>query len=167
MPRPPADAVLPSAPDSFPVRSADLARMSRAATAMYEVIAAVDLGSNSFHMVVARYSHGQLVIIDRLREMVRLGAGIGEDGRLDKEAAARALACLRALRPAPARYPRAQRARGRHQRAARRASQAGISRAGARGAWVSDRNRLRHGRGAPDLLRRRPSIYQLRPADGW
>jgi exopolyphosphatase / guanosine-5'-triphosphate,3'-diphosphate pyrophosphatase len=68
--------------------------MSRAASAMYEVIAAVDLGSNSFHMVVARYSHGQLVIIDRLREMVRLGAGIGEDGRLDKEAAGRALACL-------------------------------------------------------------------------
>ena len=61
---------------------------------MNEVIAAVDLGSNSFHMVVARYSHGQLVIIDRLREMVRLGAGIGEDGRLNKEAAARALTCL-------------------------------------------------------------------------
>jgi len=61
---------------------------------MNEVIAAVDLGSNSFHMVVARYSHGQLVIIDRLREMVRLAAGIGEDGRLDKEVAARALACL-------------------------------------------------------------------------
>src|ERR1700689_3335936 len=59
-----------------------------------EVIAAVDLGSNSFHMVVARYSHGQLVIVDRLREMVRLAAGIGDDGRLDKEAAARALACL-------------------------------------------------------------------------
>ena len=42
---------------------------------MSDVIAAVDLGSNSFHMVVARYSHGQLVIIDRLREMVRLAAG--------------------------------------------------------------------------------------------
>jgi exopolyphosphatase/guanosine-5'-triphosphate,3'-diphosphate pyrophosphatase len=68
--------------------------MSRAASAMFEVIAAVDLGSNSFHMVVARYSHGQLVIIDRLREMVRLAAGVGEDGRLDKEVAARALACL-------------------------------------------------------------------------
>ena len=37
-----------------------------------DVIAAVDLGSNSFHMVVARYSHGQLMILDRLREMVRL-----------------------------------------------------------------------------------------------
>jgi exopolyphosphatase/guanosine-5'-triphosphate,3'-diphosphate pyrophosphatase len=68
--------------------------MSRGASATDEVIAAVDLGSNSFHMVVARYSHGQLVIIDRLREMVRLAAGIGDDGRLDKEAAARALGCL-------------------------------------------------------------------------
>ena len=46
---------------------------------MSDVIAAVDLGSNSFHMVVARYSHGQLVIIDRLREMVRLAAGVAEN----------------------------------------------------------------------------------------
>jgi exopolyphosphatase/guanosine-5'-triphosphate,3'-diphosphate pyrophosphatase len=58
------------------------------------VLAAVDLGSNSFHLVVARYTHGQLVVIDRLREMVRLGSGVEKDGRLDKEVAARALACL-------------------------------------------------------------------------
>jgi exopolyphosphatase / guanosine-5'-triphosphate,3'-diphosphate pyrophosphatase len=45
-------------------------------------------------MVVARYSHGQLVIIDRLREMVRLAAGVEENGRIDKDVAARALACL-------------------------------------------------------------------------
>jgi exopolyphosphatase/guanosine-5'-triphosphate,3'-diphosphate pyrophosphatase len=45
-------------------------------------------------MVVARYTHGQLVIIDRLREMVRLAAGVAENGRIDKEAAARAIACL-------------------------------------------------------------------------
>ena len=45
-------------------------------------------------MVVARYTHGQLVILDRLREMVRLGAGIEADGRLNKDVAARALACL-------------------------------------------------------------------------
>ncbi len=45
-------------------------------------------------MVVARYSHGQLVIIDRLREMVRLAAGVEENGRIDKEVASRALACL-------------------------------------------------------------------------
>lgn len=45
-------------------------------------------------MVVARYSHGQLVILDRLREMVRLAAGLDENGRLDKAVSARALECL-------------------------------------------------------------------------
>jgi exopolyphosphatase/guanosine-5'-triphosphate,3'-diphosphate pyrophosphatase len=59
-----------------------------------DVIAAVDLGSNSFHMVVARYSHGQLIILDRLREMVRLGAGLDEQGRLTRDAVEAALACL-------------------------------------------------------------------------
>src|SRR5258708_17732751 len=59
-----------------------------------DVLAAVDLGSNSFHMVVARYSRGQLVILDRLREMVRLAAGLGDSGRLDDTATDRALRCL-------------------------------------------------------------------------
>jgi exopolyphosphatase / guanosine-5'-triphosphate,3'-diphosphate pyrophosphatase len=59
-----------------------------------DVIAAVDLGSNSFHMVVARHSHGQLVILDRLREMVRLAAGLDEQGRIDKTVAARCIECL-------------------------------------------------------------------------
>lgn len=45
-------------------------------------------------MVVARHSHGQLVILDRLREMVRLAAGLDENGRLDKTVTARALECL-------------------------------------------------------------------------
>jgi len=67
---------------------------SGAAQPVPDILAAVDLGSNSFHMVVARYSHGQLVIIDRLREMVRLASGVEESGRIDKDAAARALACL-------------------------------------------------------------------------
>jgi len=59
-----------------------------------EVLAAVDLGSNSFHMLVARLSHGQLTVIDRLREMVRLGAGLDAGQRLDAQAQQRALACL-------------------------------------------------------------------------
>ena len=57
-------------------------------------MAAVDLGSNSFHMIVARYVQGRLVVVDRLREMVRLAAGLGADGRLSREAMARAVACL-------------------------------------------------------------------------
>jgi exopolyphosphatase/guanosine-5'-triphosphate,3'-diphosphate pyrophosphatase len=68
--------------------------MSRAAVAVPDVLAAVELGSNSFHMVVARHEHGQLVIIDRLREMVRLAEGVDDDGRLDKLVSGRALACL-------------------------------------------------------------------------
>ncbi|RYZ68488.1 MAG: exopolyphosphatase, partial [Proteobacteria bacterium] len=61
---------------------------------MPDVLAAVDLGSNSFHLVVARHAAGQLIIIDRLREMVRLAEGLDADGRLDKAVSQRALACL-------------------------------------------------------------------------
>jgi exopolyphosphatase / guanosine-5'-triphosphate,3'-diphosphate pyrophosphatase len=59
-----------------------------------DVIAAVDLGSNSFHMVVARRSNGAIAIVDRIREMVRLGAGLDEQGRISTGAADAALACL-------------------------------------------------------------------------
>src|SRR5690349_20281059 len=58
-------------------------------------MAAVDLGSNSFHMVVARTQDGVLAIVDRLREMVRLASGLAEDGSLDAASQERALACLR------------------------------------------------------------------------
>jgi exopolyphosphatase/guanosine-5'-triphosphate,3'-diphosphate pyrophosphatase len=59
-----------------------------------DILAAVDLGSNSFHMIVARYAEGRLVVVDRLREMVRLAAGLDSEGRLSREATARALAAL-------------------------------------------------------------------------
>jgi exopolyphosphatase/guanosine-5'-triphosphate,3'-diphosphate pyrophosphatase len=58
------------------------------------VMAAVDLGSNSFHMVVARTHHGQLTIVDRLREMVRLASGLNDFGYLDNASQDRALGCL-------------------------------------------------------------------------
>ena len=59
-----------------------------------ELLAAVDLGSNSFHMVVARAVLGQLRIIDRLRETVRLAEGLDGQGGLSDDARARALDCL-------------------------------------------------------------------------
>lgn len=49
--------------------------MTRQPSSEPKILAAVDLGSNSFHMIVARLSHGQPTVIDRLREMVRLAAG--------------------------------------------------------------------------------------------
>ena len=45
-------------------------------------------------MVVARVEQGQLVIVDRLREMVRLAAGLDEQNYLSEEASTRALECL-------------------------------------------------------------------------
>ncbi len=57
-------------------------------------VAAVDLGSNSFHMVVARPVNGHLNVVDRLREPVRLAAGLDADNQLDAEAQKRAIACL-------------------------------------------------------------------------
>ncbi len=59
-----------------------------------DLLAAIDIGSNSFHMVVARYTLGQLRIIDRLRETVRLAEGLDARGALDPIARQRALACL-------------------------------------------------------------------------
>ena len=59
-----------------------------------ETYAAVDLGSNSFHMLVARREHGELRVLDRIREMVRLGGGLDRKGNLDPEVRQRALACL-------------------------------------------------------------------------
>ncbi|MFK8032240.1 MAG: exopolyphosphatase [Gammaproteobacteria bacterium] len=58
------------------------------------VLAAVDLGSNSFHMVVARYEDGHLTLLDRLREMVRLADGLDDELNLDPAVQQRALDCL-------------------------------------------------------------------------
>ncbi len=59
-----------------------------------KTVAAVDLGSNSFHMVLARVGDGQVQIIDRIKEMVRLAGGLEDDKTLSSEARERALECL-------------------------------------------------------------------------
>jgi exopolyphosphatase/guanosine-5'-triphosphate,3'-diphosphate pyrophosphatase len=59
-----------------------------------DLLAAVDLGSNSFHMVVARYVLGQLRIVDRIKEHVRLAEGLDGQGGLSEDAQARALDTL-------------------------------------------------------------------------
>jgi len=58
-------------------------------------LAAIDLGSNSFHMIVGRLKNGQLQLIDRLREPVRLAAGLTDGHRLKHEVAEGALDCLK------------------------------------------------------------------------
>lgn len=59
-----------------------------------ETYAAVDLGSNSFHMIVANVVDGRAIIVDRIKEMVRLAGGLDDKNRLTDEAIEAALQCL-------------------------------------------------------------------------
>ncbi|MDQ1315232.1 MAG: exopolyphosphatase / guanosine-5-triphosphate,3-diphosphate pyrophosphatase [Pseudomonadota bacterium] len=60
----------------------------------YDTLAAVDLGSNSFRLEVARVAGDQLYPLDSLKETVRLAGGLGDDKNLDDPTQERALACL-------------------------------------------------------------------------
>lgn len=71
-----------------------LLKADTAGLAENELLAAVDLGSNSFHMIVARHTLGQLRVVDRLRESVRTASGLTERGELTQEALWRSLECL-------------------------------------------------------------------------
>ena len=69
--------------------------------------ASLDLGSNSFHMVVSQEGErGLLTVVDRLKENVRLAAGLNDEGSLTEEAEERALACLRMFGERVAGLPR-------------------------------------------------------------
>ncbi|MBZ2170298.1 exopolyphosphatase [Marinobacter sp. F4216] len=59
-----------------------------------DVLAAIDMGSNSFHMVVARVVHGEIRTLEKMGEKVQLGAGLDDQNRLTPEAQERGLACL-------------------------------------------------------------------------
>jgi exopolyphosphatase / guanosine-5'-triphosphate,3'-diphosphate pyrophosphatase len=60
-----------------------------------ETLAAVDLGSNSFHLQIGRVVDGQIYPLDSLREVVRIGAGLTADKRIDRATQAQALEALR------------------------------------------------------------------------
>lgn len=72
----------------------------------YTTLAAVDLGSNSFHLAVGRVVDDQVYPLDALKEVVRLGAGLTADKRLDLEVQERALAALRRFSERLAGMPR-------------------------------------------------------------
>ena len=62
--------------------------------ARHETLAGVDLGSNSFHLLVGRVVDGQIYALDALREVVRLGGGLTAEKRIDRATQARALEAL-------------------------------------------------------------------------
>ena len=60
----------------------------------HSTLAAVDLGSNSFHLQVGRVEGEQLFYLDSLKEPVRLAGGLNDNKRLDAASQRRALHCL-------------------------------------------------------------------------
>ncbi len=71
-----------------------------------ELYAAVDLGSNSFHMVVAEIVNHQMHVIDRHKDMVRLANGLNEKGYLSDEKMEQAIASLEKIGQRIAHIPR-------------------------------------------------------------
>ncbi|HYA47744.1 MAG TPA: exopolyphosphatase [Burkholderiales bacterium] len=63
-------------------------------TVKQETLAAVDLGSNSFHLQIGRVVDDQIYMLDNLRDSVRLAAGLNRDRRIDQATQARALEAL-------------------------------------------------------------------------
>ncbi len=60
----------------------------------YATLAAIDLGSNSFHLEIARVINDQIFPLDTLREPIRLASGLTPDKQLTEETQQRALECL-------------------------------------------------------------------------
>lgn len=56
--------------------------------------AAIDLGSNSFHMLIVRFNETKIEIVDREKEMVQIARGLQQDGCINRDAQDRALECL-------------------------------------------------------------------------
>ena len=69
--------------------------MPTSAPKHFPLIAAIDLGSNSFHMVLAKTDQREIRILERIGEKVQLAAGLGTDLKLQEDAIERGLDCLR------------------------------------------------------------------------
>lgn len=59
-----------------------------------ELLAAIDMGSNSFHLAIARVDHGEVKKVASMSEKVQLAAGLDENNYLSEAAQQRGLACL-------------------------------------------------------------------------
>ena len=62
-----------------------------------ERIAAIDIGTNAIHLLIARVipQTGGFDVLDHDKDMVRLGAGLGHFGELTDQAMERAIAALK------------------------------------------------------------------------
>src|SRR4051812_37674587 len=72
----------------------------------HDTLAAVDLGSNSFHLQIGRVVDGQIYPLDAVREVVRLGGGLTAEKRIDRATQAKALEALAKFAERPGGFSR-------------------------------------------------------------
>lgn len=68
-------------------------------------IVAIDLGSNSFQMIIAKEHAGKLTIVERQKQRINLALGLDKDNHLSEQAIARAAACLKEFAQSFSRLP--------------------------------------------------------------
>ena len=76
------------------------------------LLAAVDLGSNSFRLEIGRFEHGHIQRVEYLKETVRQGNGLDENRNLTQEAMERGWACLARFAERLAGFPESMSGRG-------------------------------------------------------
>ncbi len=67
--------------------------------------ACIDLGSNSFHLLIGEWDNGKIQIIERLSEKVQLGENVRQTGAISREAFARGMSCLHRFNALMQSYP--------------------------------------------------------------
>ena len=65
-----------------------------AAISRDELLGAIDLGSNSFHLAIGRLDHGEVRKVASISEKVQLAAGLDDNNQLSKEVMQRGIECL-------------------------------------------------------------------------
>lgn len=67
--------------------------------------ACIDLGSNSFHLLIGEWDQGRIQIIERLSEKVQLGENVRATGKISPEAFERGIECLKRFKTLMGQYP--------------------------------------------------------------
>ena len=67
--------------------------------------ACIDLGSNSFHLLIGEWGKGRVQIIERLSEKVQLGENVHISGKISSQAFQRGLNCLQRFKLLMKQYP--------------------------------------------------------------
>ena len=67
--------------------------------------ACIDLGSNSFHLLIGEWKKGRISIVERLSEKVQLGENVGSTGNISQQAYQRGMASLHRFKLLMRQYP--------------------------------------------------------------